>query len=138
MSLAATSIAILKLPLAIRARIYRHALLPANKQIHPYIKSWYDETTQVAVPLLLTCRAVREEAKQVLCGHGVFTAIGETKINATGALLHFFKELPSRLRAKIRYVLVEGCDYRTVDQIRYLEGEMCLEQLTLLPGGLHY
>lgn len=131
--LAAISVPILKLPLAIRARIYRHALLPGNKQVHPYIKSWYDETTRAVVPLLLTCRAVREEAEQVLYGHGVFTAIGEIRTNATGALLHFFKELPPRLRAKIRHVLLDCHDHLgKTDPIRYLEEEMCLQQLTLL------
>lgn len=132
MSLFAKSFPILKLPPVIRAWIYRHALLPANKQVHPYIKSWYDETTRAVVPLLLICRAVLEEAEQVLYGHGVFTAKEDACTDATGALLRFFKELPSRLRAKIRYVLVDGYNFWITDPIRYLEEEMCLEQLTLL------
>lgn len=132
-----TSVPILKLPLAIRARIYRHALLPVDKQVHPCIKSWYDETTQAVVPLLLTCRAVREEVEEVLYGYGVFTSVGESYINAAGPLLHFFKELPSRLRAKIRYVLMENySDYINIDPIRYLERELCLEQLTLVLSSL--
>ncbi len=130
--LAAPSMSILKFPPAIRALIYRYAILPANKRVHPYIKSWYDETTRAAVPLLLACRAVREEAEQMLYGHGIFTFIEETRINATGALRQFFKELPLRLRLKIRYVLVDAYCNWIIDPTKYLTEEMFLQRLTLL------
>lgn len=62
----------LGLPSAIRARIYRFTLLPDNKQICPYIKPWYDETTRNVTPLLMVCRDVRREAEDVLYGEAIF------------------------------------------------------------------
>ena len=82
---------ILNLPLAIRSRIYRHILLPANKQLHPYIKSWYDETTRNAAPLLLTCRLIREEAEDVLYGSAVFTVPETSKSPRWGLCRNFSK-----------------------------------------------
>ena len=128
---------ILNLPPAIRNRIYRHILLPANKQLHPYIKSWYDETTRNAVPLLLTCRLIREEAEDVLYGSAVFTVPEFSKIAAVGALQKFFEELPRHLRARVHHVLLPGFkNYRTSSLLKYLAEEMNIEELIcqLSPG----
>ena len=128
---------ILNLPPAIRNCIYRHILLPANKQLHPYIKSWYDETTRNAVPLLLTCRLIREEAEDVLYGSAVFTVPETSKIAAVGALQKFFEELPRHLRAKVHHVLLPGFkNYRTSSLLKYLAEEMNIEELIcqLSPG----
>ena len=128
---------ILNLPPAIRNRIYRHILLPANKQLHPYIKSWYDETTRNAVPLLLTCRLIREEAEDVLYGSAVFTVPEISKIAAVGALQNFFEELPRHLRAKVHHVLLPGFkNFRTSGLLKYLAEEMNIEELIcqLSPG----
>ena len=128
---------ILNLPPAIRKRIYRHIMLPANKQLHPYIKSWYDETTRNAVPLLLTCRLIREEAEDVLYGSAVFTVPEVSKIAAVGALQKFFEELPRHLRAKVRHVLLPGFkNFRTSSLLKYLAEEMNIEELfcQLSPG----
>lgn len=35
----------LQLPTSVRRRVHRDVLLPPSKEIHPYIKSWYDQTT---------------------------------------------------------------------------------------------
>ena len=128
---------ILNLPPAIRSRIYRHVLLPANKQLHPYIKSWYDETTRNAVPLLLTCRLIRKEAEDVLYGSAVFTVPETSKIAAAGALQKFFEELPRYLRTKVRRVLLPGFkNFRTPSLLKYLAEEMNIEELIcqLSPG----
>ena len=128
---------ILDLPPAIRSRIYRHILLPANKQLHPYIKSWYNETTRNAVPLLLTCRLIREEAEDVLYGSAVFTVPETSKIAAAGALQKFFEELPRHLRTKVHRVLLPGFkNFRTPGLLKYLAEEMNIEALICqLPPG---
>lgn len=64
----------LKLPDTVRRRVYRFALLPADKRLHPYIKSWYDESTKNTVSLFLTCRQIHQEAEKVLYGQGIFCA----------------------------------------------------------------
>lgn len=64
----------LKLPISVRDRVYRHVLLPPNKKIHPYIKSWYDQTTKNIIPLFLTCKTIRNEAERVLYTQAVFTS----------------------------------------------------------------
>ncbi|MCJ1243767.1 hypothetical protein MMC30_000964 [Trapelia coarctata] len=64
---------LLDLPRAIRDRIYRFALLPPTRQIHPYIKSWYDQTTQNVLPLFLACKQIHRESESILFGQGIFT-----------------------------------------------------------------
>jgi len=64
---------VLDLPRAIRDRIYRFALLPPTRRIHPYIKSWYDQTTQNVLPLFLTCKQIHYESEAILFGEGIFT-----------------------------------------------------------------
>lgn len=64
----------LGLPISVRVRVYRHVLLPPNKEVHPYIKSWYDQTTQNAMPLFLACKMIRSEAERVLYTEAVFTS----------------------------------------------------------------
>lgn len=64
----------LKLDRSIRDRIYRHALLPQSKRVHPYLKSWYDLTTRNVVPLFLACKKLHEEAMIVLYSEAVFTS----------------------------------------------------------------
>ena len=41
-SQAGGSFPFLKLPPEARALVYRHALLPANKRVHPYVELWFD------------------------------------------------------------------------------------------------
>ena len=67
----ASSFPFLKLPIDVRNRVYRFALLPANKQLHPYIKPWYDNTTKNTIPIFLTCHQIHKEAEEVLYRQGV-------------------------------------------------------------------
>ncbi|KAL8822833.1 MAG: hypothetical protein Q9191_006440 [Dirinaria sp. TL-2023a] len=64
----------LQLERNIRDLIYSHALLPADKRVHPYIKSWYDLTTRAVVPVFLTCKQMHHEAEAILYGQGIFTS----------------------------------------------------------------
>ena len=64
----------LRLDKAIRERIYRHVLLPPNKNVHPYIKTWYDITTSNIVPLFLTCKQIHGEAQQFFYSEAIFTS----------------------------------------------------------------
>ena len=64
----------LRLEKNVRDLIYGHTLLPADKRVHPYIKSWYDLTTRAVVPVFLTCKQMHDEAEAVLYGQGVFTS----------------------------------------------------------------
>lgn len=64
----------LQLHRSIRNLIYRYALLPPSRRVHPYIKSWYDFTTRAVVPLFLTCKQMHGEAESVVYGQGVFTS----------------------------------------------------------------
>ena len=64
----------LRLDWTIRNRIYRHTLLPPDRRLHPYLKTWYDLTTRSTLPLLLTCRQIRSEAERVLYGTAIFTS----------------------------------------------------------------
>lgn len=91
----------LKLPLEVRSRIYRFTLLPANKHIHPYIKSWYDQETRNAVPLFLTCRQIHTEAEDILYSHGVFSS-SDPKYSFL--LSNFFDNLHDRLFEKVRHL----------------------------------
>ena len=63
-----------ELPTSVRHPVYRYILLPPNKEIHPYIKSWYDQTTKNAIPLFLACRKIQIEAERVLYTETVFTS----------------------------------------------------------------
>ena len=64
----------LKLDRTIRNRIYRHALLPPDKRLHPYIKPWYDKTTHNTIPLFLTSTQIHTEAETVLYSCAIFTS----------------------------------------------------------------
>lgn len=89
------------------------------------------------MPLLLTCRLIREEAEDVLYGSAVFTVPEISKIAAVGALQKFFEELPRHLRAKVHHVLLPGFkNYRTSGLLKYLAEEMNIEELIcqLSPG----
>lgn len=126
-----SSFPILKLPAIVRARIYRHLLLPSNKLLYPYIGSWYDETTRTAVPLLLTCRQIREEAEEVLYGEAVFTVPKASRMDTVSALQRFFEGLVPRLRAKIRHVRIDGYGcHRALHFLEYLGEEMSVSNLT--------
>ena len=65
---------LLDLPQDIRNRIYRFTLLPPTRRIHPYLKPWYDETTQNTIPLFLSCKQIHHESELILFGQGIFTA----------------------------------------------------------------
>ena len=128
---------LLDLPGPIRIHIFRHVVLPPNRRIHPYIKSWYDKTTRNAVPLLLTCRKIRKEAEEVLYRDTIFTVPSNSNIDAGGALKNFFQDLPPRLRAKIRFVQINSFRMSKPScLIEYVASEMNLEELVmvLFPG----
>ncbi|MCJ1407680.1 hypothetical protein MMC19_001751 [Ptychographa xylographoides] len=57
-----------------RNMVYRYVILPANRRIHPYIKSWYDQDTRNVIPLFLTCKLIHRESEIVLYTQGIFTA----------------------------------------------------------------
>ena len=91
---------LMRLPLHLRQRIYRFALLPADKHIHPYIKSWFDGTTRNVVPLFLTCHQIREEAEAVLYGEGRFYP---PSYKYDQLLSTFFENLSPRLLHQIQH-----------------------------------
>lgn len=91
----------MKLPLAIRNLVYRFTFLPANRRVHPYMKSWYDRTTQNAVPLFLTCRQIHCEAEDVLYGQAIFSS---SKIKYDAPLKTFLESLPVRLAEKTHHL----------------------------------
>ena len=93
---------LMQLPYQVRKRVYRFALLPANKQLHPYLKSWYDVTTRQVVPLFLTCRQIQREAEAVLYGEGIFCA---PAAKYDQPLSTFLQSLPSRLSLQIRHIV---------------------------------
>lgn len=64
----------LRLGRSIRDRIYRHTLLPPNKRLHPYLKSWYDLTTRNAIPLFLTNKQIHTESQHILYSTAIFTS----------------------------------------------------------------
>lgn len=64
----------LRLERRIRDRIYRHVLLPSDRRLHPYIKSWYDQTPRNAIPLFLASGQIHAEAECVLYGSAIFTS----------------------------------------------------------------
>ena len=112
----------LELPTSVRNRTYRHGLLPPSKGIHPYIKSWYDQTTQNAIPLFLTCRTIQNEAERVLYSQATFMSP--------------FPKYDDRLQAFIqgrRGPWGEGLSRRLlqyVDHIRMSNGKMQYVRLT--------
>lgn len=139
------------LPVAIRQRIYGHALLPPSKHVHPYIQPWYDQTTRNLIPLLRTCRQVREEVEEAFYSTAVFTSLEPLKYD-TG-LLHFFRGthgyqywrqnaprtvkhhdgLPLRLHGLIRHVRVENAWSIRFDLLHFLaQGIESLQTLTLV------
>ncbi len=89
---------LMQLPCHIRKRIYRFALLPANEQLHPYLKPWYDVTTRNVVPLFLTCRQIQKEAEEVLYGQAIFHAPAH---KYDQPLNHFLQTLPPHLSRQI-------------------------------------
>lgn len=103
----ALSFPFLKLPINVRNRVYRFALLPVDKLLHPYIKPWYDETTKNTIPLFLTCHQIHEEAEEVLYEKGIFCAAAE---KYHGSLQDFFElqHLTSHRKDRIRFLCVHG------------------------------
>lgn len=91
-----------QLPGHLRNRIYRFALLPADKHLHPYLKSWYDGTTRNAVPLFLTCRQIQKEAEAILYGEGIFCAPAH---KYDQPLSTFLENLPIRLARQINHTV---------------------------------
>lgn len=91
---------LMRLPLHLRQRIYRYALLPADKILHPYLKSWFDGATQNVVPLFLTCHQIREEAEAVVYGEGRFQAPSYKYDQLLGT---FLENLPPRLLRQIQH-----------------------------------
>ncbi len=124
-----SSFPFLKLPSAVRKRVYRHLLLPPNNLLHPYLKPWYDETTRNVIPLSQTCRSIHEDAENVLYQEAVFTSL-IPKYNIR--LLEFFRSLSARLRGSVRRVRLEDGDDPPYSLINYLIDEMQVEELVLV------
>lgn len=124
-----SSFPFLKLPGHIRDRIYRFVLLPADKQLHPGIKPWYDSTTRNTLPLFLTCHQIHKEAEIVLYGQGTFCCVDKHS-----DLSLFFQSLPRRLRLRIRVVRVLNCSRfpGLVDMCKYLSVNLNLEMLSFV------
>ncbi|MCJ1264245.1 hypothetical protein MMC22_004116 [Lobaria immixta] len=124
-----SSFPFLKLPGHIRDRVYRFALLPADKQLHPGIKPWYDGTTRNTLPLFLTCHQIHHEAEMVLYGQGTFCCVVKNS-----DLSRFFQRLPQRLRLKIRAVRVLNCSNFSVlgGMSKYLSANLDLDMLSFV------
>ena len=99
----------LDLPLSIRKRVYRYALLPADKRIHPSIRSWYDKTTQDLLPILLSCTKVHDEATEFFYSQAIFTSSpGHPDYpHNNHKFLLFLCELNPRLLKLIQHVVVK-------------------------------
>ena len=119
----------LQLPSNVRKRVYELVLLPPSRRLHPYLAPWYDQTTHNLVPLVQTCRLVRDEAEKTLYGTAVFTSQNR-KYDLD--LLEFFYILPARLRGFVRSVRLEDGDGPSRFLIRYLLDDMQVEELTLV------
>ena len=124
---AVSSFPFLKLPVEVRYRIYRLTLLPADNRIHPYIKSWYDQTTRSVIPLFLTCHQIHKEAEDVLYGSAIFFS-PEHKYSLR--LVQFLADLEPRLRSKILFIQMtqysrEVCDMvESINQKRKNESKV--------------
>lgn len=91
----------LDLPYELRARVYKVVLIPADEYVHPYVKSWYDETTRNATSLFLTCRQIHEEAEHILYRHAIFSfPLPKHQMHR----VLFYEKLSERLVDKIRWV----------------------------------
>ena len=121
----------LKLPSSVRALVYCHALLPPNKQLLPFIKSWLNTSSRNVVPLLSVCHFIRHEAEDVLYREAVFTVPGGTRSYAC-ELRRFFETIGPRLRAKVRYVnIVSSITLKSPERlVQYLAENMDLTELT--------
>ncbi len=129
--LATAHFPILKLPRHIRARVFRFALLPDNKRVHPYVGSWYDGTTRNAIPLFSTCREIWLEAENVLYGRAMFSVPSDTLGDPwyyIYMLRTFFEKLNPRLRAKVRHVSLPIIYMR--HGVSYLCEELDLDLIT--------
>ena len=113
----------MRLPLHLRKRIYRFAVLPADRKLHPYIKSWYDQTTQNAVPLIFSCRQVYHESEEVLYGESIFCS---THYTHNDSLQEFFVSLPRRLRSMIRFLEVLDRSEKSFKLLSYAECNLSL------------
>lgn len=85
---------LLHLPLHLRKRIYRFVLLPPNKTLHPYLKSWYDITPRSAIPLFLISHQIHREAESVLYSESLFVSPAH---KYDQSLLNFIQTLPPHL-----------------------------------------
>lgn len=91
----------LDLPDELRTKVYRLVLIPADGVVHPYVKSWYDETTRNATSLFLTCRRIHQEAENILYREATFYF---PLPKHQPHLLWFHGQLSNRLVDKIQYV----------------------------------
>lgn len=122
-----SSFPFLKLPGHIRDRVYRFVLLPANKEIHPGIKTWYDGTTRNVLPLFLTCHQIHREAEMALYGQATFCCVQKNS-----DLSFFFRRLSPCLRLSIREIRVLNCS--SFDGfmllVKYTSGSLNLDRLS--------
>ncbi|MCJ1457758.1 hypothetical protein MMC28_008127 [Mycoblastus sanguinarius] len=127
---------LLKLPAAIRKRIFRYVLLPENKQIQPYIRPWWNSTLGNVLPLFLTCRLIHQEAENIFYEKGIFSVPVDCRQPLM--LLDFFSKLEPRLRAKVRHLMVPKlAGWSTaIYLIRYTAEEMNLDNFVYVLDGL--
>ena len=94
----------LDLDVSIRKRVYRHLLLPPNKRVHPYLKPWYDQTTNNTIPLFLTCKKIHQEAEVVLYGESIYTSLMHKYDSELRNFLMGGKGTPVRLLKLIKHI----------------------------------
>ena len=64
----------LDLPREIRDMVYRHIALPHDRRVHPWIGSWYDETTRDAHNASCTCKQLSVEIPNILYRKAIFAS----------------------------------------------------------------
>ncbi|MCJ1385051.1 hypothetical protein MMC17_008169 [Xylographa soralifera] len=99
-----TKVSFLEFPREIRDLVYRQVLLPWDRRIHPYIRSWYDQDTRNAVSLFLVDKQIHHEAELVLYSEGIFTA----------ASLQHQTNLLNMLREKTKHRVKDIPDYKRI------------------------
>ncbi|EFR02850.1 hypothetical protein MGYG_05851 [Nannizzia gypsea CBS 118893] len=63
-----------RLPLQVQRRILRYALIPHFQVIHPCLSPITDGTSLNILPLLLTCKAIYQEAEAILYQEAIFSS----------------------------------------------------------------
>lgn len=138
----ATHFRFLDLPDKVRLRVLRHALIPPNGVIHPCLDTEVDETTKNILPVLLTCKAIHEEAEAVLYNQPLFSSC----CPQYEFRMHLFhSNRTPRQRALLQHsfcsTLVAGSSCENIDPrdggiglqlFRHIEKHPCIPPLILL------